>query len=791
MFLNYLKISVRNIRRHPLHSIINILGLAIGMTCTIMIMLWVQDELSYDKFHENADNLYRVVEDQKYSSQRMQVAVTPHPLAASLKKDYPEIINATRYFWSGLRNVVYEDKKIDAFIGKTVDPSFLTMFTSPFVKGDPDTALADPFSIILTKSMAERYFKTEEILGKILRVDDRHDLKITGLIEDIPDNSHLQFDYIISFETLSQMTGQPFPEWGTNEVFTYIQLQKNSDYRVLDKKITGYIKSKLQGSVVDLYLQPITEIHLTTGFVADIGGHGSIYNVYLFLIIAIFILVISCINYISLTTARYSIRAKEVGIRKVSGANRSQLIVQFLCESLILSFISLGISICMIELLLPSFNTLANKELSMEFFSNYSILALLLAMGVFTGVFSGIYPAFLLSFFKPVSVLKGNLNKGSKGSVFRKSMVLIQWTMAIILIIGTWVVYDQFRYLKNKDLGFNRDQLIYVGMDEYLKPKYDSVKNEFLKNPDVLYVTSCMNLPINIVTSSSGMTWEGKKDDETFIFHYNSIHFDFIEAFEMEMAEGRPFSSEFSTDALNGSNASFIFNETAIKKMELKDPIGKQVNFHGTEGPIVGILKDFNFKPLTTEIEPIVLGIVPDYNNILIAKISPENMQGTIESLKNKLREIIPDQKYEFSFLNENFNNLYPAEEMISKIFQYFTVLAIFIASLGLFALVGFMAEERTKEIGIRKSLGASAPGIVLLMTKNYLKLVIVANIIAWPVAYYFLSGWLNNYAYRININWIPFILTGVLVLVISQLTVSFHTIKAAMENPVKALRYE
>ena len=790
MFTNYVKVAFRNILKHPLHSTINILGLAIGMTCTIMIMLWVQDELSYDKFHENADTLYRVVEDQTYSNQRMQVAVTPHPLAAALKKDYPEIIDATRYNWARLSNVVYGDKKFDEPGGATADPAFLKMFTFSFLKGEPDTALSDPFSIVITRSMAEKYFENEEILGKILKVNDRHDLKVTAVIEDIPDNSHIHFDYIISFETLSQMTGQTFPEWGTNTLYTYIQLQKNTDSRLLDNKITGYIKSKIQGASSDIYLQPITDIHFNTKFVADIGGISSIYNVYLFFIISIFILVISCINYICLTTARYSIRAKEVGIRKVSGANRPQLIVQFLCESLIISFISLAISICLIELFLPSFNSLSNKELSMEFFNNISILSLMLIMGIFTGVFSGIYPAFLLSFFKPVNVLKGKLSRGSKGTLFRKSMVLIQWIMAIILIIGTWVVYDQFRYLKNKDLGFNRDQLIYVGMDEFLKPKYDSIKSEFLKDPNVLYVTSCMQLPINIVSSSSGMTWEGKEGDGSFLFHYNTIDYDFIEAFDMKIVKGRAFSKEHS-DALNGTNLGFILNETAIKKMDIDEPIGKWVSVFGMKGTIVGVLKDFNFKPLTTEIEPMALGVVPMYNNVLVAKISPDNMQGTIDSIKNKLKEFIPNRKYEFRFLNEDFDNLYNSEKMISKIFQYFTVLGIFIAALGLFALIGFMAEERTKEIGIRKSLGASAPGIALLMTKSYLKLIIIANIIAWPVAYYFLSDWLNGYAYRISINWIPFLITALLVLVISQITVSFHAIKAAMANPVKALRYE
>ncbi|MGD9158246.1 MAG: ABC transporter permease [Desulfobacteraceae bacterium] len=793
MLKNYFTIAVNNLLKNKLYSAINIIGLAIGMACTIMIMLWIQDELSYDKFHENADNLYRVIEYQTYSDRRMQVEVTPHPLAAALKNDYPEVIESTRFNKLKFKNIAYNEKRFKGSDGAVADPSLFKMFTFPFLKGDPGTALSEPNSIVISGNFADRYFGTEEALGKVLNVNNKYGLKVTGIFKNVPNNSHIHFDYVISFDTLSGMRDRavPYNNWGNNSIYTYILLRENTDAGPFGKKIEGYIKTKFSESTADIYLQALTDIHLHSGSKSKYDGYGSIYNVYMFFVISVFILLISCINYICLTTARYSMRAKEVGIRKVSGAKRPQLIVQFLCESLFITLIALILSLGLLEMFLPVFNSLSGKELNIGYFNNLPFVGIILGVAVFTGVFSGFYPAFVLSLFKPGDVLKGKFSTNRKDILFRKGMVLMQWCLSIILIIGTWIAYSQFMYLNNKNLGFDREQIVYLNMDEDLKQKYDSIKKEFLNDPGVMFVTSCMDLPNNLGNSTYDIDWEGKTDNSTFLFYNSSIDFDFIETFNLEIVEGRSFSLQYSSDSFSGSSPNFIVNETAVKIMGLTDPVGKWFSIFGIKGKIVGVLKDFHHNDLNYRIGPTILSIVPDINDTLVVKVSPDNMLETISSLKKKLNLFVPDNIYEFRFYNEDFNSLYNPEKIVSKILRSFTFLGIFLASLGLIALVGFMIEKRTREIGIRKTLGASAARITLLMSAGYMKMVVMANIIAWPVAWFFLTNWLENYAYRINMRWTPFIGAGLLVLVISQLIVCCHSIKAARTRPVKSLRYE
>jgi putative ABC transport system permease protein len=783
MLKHYLKIAIRNLSRQKVFSTINIIGLAIGLACGIMLSLWIFDELSFDKFHENGNNIYRVLENQSYSSQNMQVAVTPAPMAEAMKDDFPEIVSITRYNSGYAQTIEVGEKKFEETNGAFADADFFEMFSFPIIEGSQNP-LADKNSIVLTETTAAKLFGDKEAVGNTVSLYGL-DLQVTAVMRDVPRNSHLSFGYILPFQIMVDRNPD-LDNWGSNSIYTYVQLIDGTSCEEMTEKVKMYLKERSEGSSSELYLQPVTKTYLhSVGLVADYGGMGDFRYIILFSIIAVFIIIISSVNFISLSTARYTKRAKEVGLRKVVGSQRSQLIWQFLGESMLLLLISLGVALVLVEFCLPAFNNISAKQLSLLYLLNPEILAGLVAFVIILGFLTGIYPAFMLSSFKPVTALKGSQITNSKGIVFRKVMVVTQWTLSIILIISTLMISKQLQFMKNKKMGFDKEQIVYTNIRGM--GKIDAIKEELLKHPGVENVSAARTLPNRIMSSASGSAWEGKNDEETFLVHYNIVDYDFIETFKIEIAEGRSFSAEFSDE----ENFGVLLNEEAIKQMGLEDPIGKEYSFWGNDGEIVGVMKDFHFKSLHNPIEPMLFIVFKDYVDILVVRIDANETENTVAFLEETMAKFDPENNHEFRFFDERYNAMYHSEQQMEIILKIFTGLAIFIACLGLFGLSTFLTQQRTKEIGIRKVLGANVPNIVIILSKEFTKWVIIANLIACPAAYFILNSLLQNFAYRVNIGYQVFGVTFVLSVLIAIGTVSFQTIKAANSNPVKALKYE
>jgi len=758
MIRNYIKIALRNLSRHKGYSLINIAGLAIGMACCILILLWVQDELSFDRFHENADSIYRVIQDIKFSDHSTTWAITQGPLGPSLKEDFPEIVNFTRVTGRRFR-LAYQDNSFDEVLGMA-DGSIFEMFTFPLIEGDPQTALSDPHSIVLTEEMARKYFGDEHPIGKVLKADDEYDFLVTGILEEFPLNSHFRYDFLIE--------GIPYQE--------------------VVQKISGYLYEKPTiEKDAKLNLQPLGRIHLHSNYEFD-RPHGDITYVTIFSLIAFFILLIACINFMNLTTARSANRAREVGMRKVAGAYRRDLVRQFFGESILLAFIALIFAVGIVYLLLSVFNELAAKELSFEISGNIQTLSVLAGVALITGIIAGSYPALFLSAFQPADVLKGTLFSSNRGATFRKVLVVLQFSLTILLIVCTTIVYNQMNFMRNRKLGYDKEYLVYAVLRGDMRQQFDVVKEELLKNPNILAVTSSGTLPTYGYNFSNSLwRWEGQDPDEEILMRASFIDYNYFETLGLEIIEGRSYSKQFSTDPTEA----LIVNEEAVKVMGMESPLGKQLGIGDNQAKIIGVVKNYHFRSLKQEIEPLILILNPSNCWALFARLSSEDVSKTIGYMEKVWGEFASGYPFNYRFMDEAIDNLYRAEQQIGTLFRYFTILAIFISCLGLFGLASFMAEQRTKEIGIRKVLGASVSKILLLLSKEYAKWVLFANIIAWPFAYYTMNKWLQGYAYRINIAVWSFVFAAVLALAIALFTVSYQAIRAATANPADALRYE
>lgn len=782
MIKNYLKITFRNIIKHKGYSFINIFGLAIGMAVSILILLWVQDELSFDRFHKNIENIHLVGLRQDHATGRIRVPMSPAPLALALKKEFPEIVDATRRQRCGNVQLKYGEKGFVESRGCYIDPSFLEMFTFPLIKGDAKSVLADPHSIVLTEETKKKYFGDKGAIGKIITFQTKYTLMVTGIMENVPDNSSLDFDFIIPFEFIKEL-GADLQSWGENNYFTYVQLQQGVPYQKMSKKISGRIKKTDPQASSNLFLHPFKRMHLHS--LSGMGG--NIRYVYIFTLVAIFILFIACINFMNLSTSRSVKRGKEVSLRKVVGANRKQLVIQFFGESILFSIIALFLALVLVELFLPVFNNFCNKNLTAILHGNPLILTSLLGITLFTGIISGSYPALFLSSFKPAQVLKSTLKLGKGSSLFRKALVVTQFVFSIILIICTVVVYNQLDYLQNKNLGVNKENVLYLPLQGNIRTRYETVKNELLKNTDILSVTTSSHIPTRISSNTTAWDWEGKNPDEKVLMGITFFGYDYIKTFKMEMAQGRFYSKEFVGD----SSLAAVVNERAVKVMGIESPVGKRLSMGSYQFKIVGVLKDFHFKSLREGIEPIVSVLAPTEQHFLFIRINSKNVSGAINYIKKIYKKIEPGYPAILTFLDEAFDRLYRSENRMGQLFKYFAFLAVFISCLGLFGLASFMGEQRTKEIGVRKVLGAKVSGIVLLFSREFTKWVLLANIIAWPAAYFAMNQWLDNFAYRSAIGVEVFILSAFLSLTIAFLTVSYQSIKAAVASPVKALKYE
>ncbi|UCC38545.1 MAG: ABC transporter permease [Candidatus Aminicenantes bacterium] len=785
MIKNYLKIALRNIKRHKGYSFINITGLAIGMACCLIITIWVLDELSYDKFHENAASLYRVEENQHYSGRVYHVTVTPYPLAPALKEEIPEIIDATRVVWAGGLLFRYEEKAFYEYDIRAVDPSFVQMFSFPLLRGDKKTALESPYSLVLSEEIAEKYFGEENPIGKVISINNQHDFTVTGLMKNVRHNSTLQFDILIPYEFLEKI-GRTNDRFGSNSISTFVQLSENASVEQVNKKIFGFIRTRVPESVTDLVLMPFTRIHLHAYFGWEKSG-DAIQYVYIFSLIAFFVLLIACINFMNLSTARSANRAKEVGMRKVVGALRHHIVRQFYGESVLFAFIALIFAVIIVTLLLPAFSNLAAKDLSWNVAGIGFILIGLLAATILTGLIAGSYPALFLSSFQPVKVLKGSLKSGAASSMFRKILVVIQFSLSILLIIGTTVVSKQMNYMKNRKLGWDKEHLIYVPLRANIRNSSQVLKTELVKNPGVLSITASSQLPSHIGSNSGGADWDGKDPEQIVLIGMNAVDYDFIKTLKIDIAEGRGFSKEYASDLTN----SFIVNEEVAKIMGKESVIGERFDFAGKKGTIVGVTKNFHYQPIREKIEPLALFMNPDYLNVMLIRVPPDGITATLKSIENTWNRVIPNYPIEYRFLDERLDRMYRAEERIGTLLKYFAILAVFIACLGLFGLASFTAEQRTKEVGIRKVLGASVSQIAVLLCKEFFVLVLLANAIAWPAAYFLMRNWLQNYAYRTGLELIIFLAAMSAALAVAIISVSFQAIRAARTNPVDSLRYE
>lgn len=808
MFKTNLIIALRNLLKHKFYSFLNITGLAIGIATCLLIFLFVRDELNYDRYNENADRIYRIIADFKLGGNELLTPDLGAPTGPAFLNDFPEVENYVRIQTTGGWFVQYGDKSFKETEVLRADSTLFDIFTLPLLSGNPKTALNKPHTLVISEKAAAKYFGKEDPLGKILHLDNRTDYTVTGVFKDIPSNSHFRAEMFLS---LNFRPGNSSDYWlGNMNNITYILLQKDYDYKKLEAKFPAMIEKYIgpeivlftgktldeflkEGNRTGYYLQPLTDIHLYSNLNNDIGVNGDIKYVLIFSAVAIFILFIACINFMNLSTARSAGRAKEVGVKKVLGSGRQELVRQFLTESMVMSILATVLALVIIPLSLPFFNNLSGKELSFGSLFDYEFLAGIILITLFIGLLAGSYPALFISSFNPASILKGKLLSGARHGTLRSSMVIFQFAASIIMITATIVVSGQLNYIQNKKLGFNKEQTLIVHDTFILGDKAQSFKNEVVAHPDILSGSVTNALPVNSPGYNNGTFRDGRPNDEKLAAISSwSVDYDYLPTLGLELIAGRNFSKEFGSDS-----TAVVINEATARHFEWDEPIGKVLSqFTSNDGQritnyrVIGVVKNFHFESLKNSIAPVILFLRPG-NSRTAFRFQTKQTSAVIDFVKSKWEEFVPGQAFEYSFMDDDYNKMYEAEQKIGEIFSVFAFLAIFIGCLGLFGLAAFTAEQKTKEIGIRKVLGASVPGIVFLLSKEFIKLIMIAFIISVPVAYYYMNRWLQDFHYRIDLSAWMFIYAGLTALVIAMLTVSYHAIKIAVTNPSKSLRYE
>jgi len=793
VFKNYLKIACRNIIKHKAFSAINVTGLALGMACCLLILFWVQDELSYDTFHQNSGRIFRIVSDWPKNNWDGMPG-TPSPLAPAVQEQLPEVESAARFSWHNRKVFRYKEKAFYEDLGIIVDPSFFKIFSFPLLKGDWETAFTGPADIVITETMAAKYFGDEEPMGKVFEVEGRSCV-VRGVLKAVPRNSTFQFDFASSFQFIDKLS-EFSTHWGAFNFCTFLLLREGVDASSLGQKITdiGFKNESPQvKDGVHFRTQPMKEVHLdATPYQIAMLDVGDAKYVYLFSAIAFFVLLIACINFMNLSTARSGLRAKEVGLRKTIGAMRGEIIRQFFGESFLLVSAAALISLVLVTLLIPAFNSLSGKSLSFDLLRP-AYLAGLAAIILVTGLLAGFYPALVLSAFRPGKVLKADFHSGKKGGAFRKILVVFQFSLSIILLVSTVVIVQQFRYMRNAKLGFDKDNVVQIPVKENIGKDYEAVKARLLQNPAVLAVTGQGYSFAETTNRSSGnFDWEGRDSDHNIDMIYTGVEFGFFEAMKMTIIEGRAFSKDYSSDA----REAFILNEQAIRKMGIKEPVGKWLSVsRDWKGTIIGVAKDAQFRSFRHNVEPCIFYITnlaaATDEGLVLVKIEGSRTREALAHIQRVWSEFNTVSPFEFRFLDETYDRLYRDERRMSRVFTVFSGLAVFIACLGLLGLASFTAERRTKEIGIRKVLGASAGGIVIMISSQLTRWVLAANIIAWPVAYLAMNKLLQVYAYRVSLNWPLFALPSLAAFFLACLTVGFQSLRTARANPANALRYE
>lgn len=794
MLKNLIIIALRNIRKDKTYSAINILGLTVGITCSVFLLMYILDELSYDRYHKDADNIYRVISNIKEPDNAFTWAVAQIPLAEELRDNYPEVKNAVRFF--GLGRTLYKNGEKTFYEEKffLADSTVFDMFDYEFLYGDINTALDKPNSIVLTQKMAKKYFDKDDAVGMSLQNQAGDTYNVTGVIEDVPLNSHFIFDALISRSTMPGYQGS----WGNFGVFTYVQLPVNYDLAKMDTSLLKVIKEKVDpifaefGITIRYELQRITDIHLHSRIQDEAEEGGDISYIYVFGAVAGFMLIIACINYMNLATARSAGRAKEVGIRKVMGSQRIQIMTQFITESVLLALIALVVSLILIYGMLPLFNQLSNKELPFSYVTQAPVMLSLFGIVIFVGVVGGSYPAFYLSGFSPVNVLKGKGSTKGGNAIFRKFLVVVQFSISIFMLISTLIVFDQLQFMRDKDLGFSKERLLHIELSgDELFEKSSVIVERLRQTPGIAMASTTGAAPgqgigKNLMKVEDN---EGKMTDRGVDLF--TADYDFVNTMGMTVVQGRNFSRDVSSD----TTFAILVNESMVKRMGWDNPIGKKFAFGGGPNPnkeVVGVVKDYHQNSLYDEIEPLIIILRAKNRNILL-KTSEGDVRQSIANIEKTWNEVNPTYPMEYTFLDQDFNSQYKSDEKRSQIFTAFSILTITIACLGLLGLAAFTTEQRYKEIGVRKVIGASVKGLVVLMSREFFVLVGIGMVLAFPAAWYFTDTWLQNFAYRIQLTgeWVTFIVSALLAFAITLITVGFHVVRAASANPVNALRDE
>ena len=800
MFKNYFIIALRNIGKSKVFSFINIAGLAAGIASCILIFLYVANDLSFDKFHGSYENIYRI--NQRFTREdvtKEPFSITPQGFGIAMVNEYPGV-KSVRMSPAGMYEPVisYNNVPVTSSDFIFADDTFFSFFNFPLLSGNPETALTDPSSIVITKSIAEKIFGNEDPLGKIVRMDNKYDLKVTGVAEDVPGNSSIRFKYVAAMNLLADMWGASSIEQFNNNFdgsnfYTFVSLPDACTPQQLEANLPAFIDKYRRADshkFVTLFLQPLKDIHFETGLRFDFPSTTKIYYDYLLSAIALFILIIACINFINITTALAAARLKEIGLRKVLGANRLRIVWQFVTENFFITFIAIALAAVMAQLVLPYFNNLVSKDLSLNPLTIGGVLTAFIALWFLVVFITSAYPAVYMSSFQPVSILKGTMRTGRKGRTLRRSLIVFQFVVAVFLITMTVIVTQQYNYMKNSKLGFNKEQVLFIPSNQEISANYEAFKNSLLQNPGIKVVARANWIPGN-PHDVEGYTWTGETGPVRDGFYTLVVDEDYAPALELEFAAGRNFSKETPSDLKDG----FIVNEAAVRRMGWTNEaaVGQSLRL-GTQNDrtIVGVLKDFNFKSLHEKIEPVVMLLGSQYMfQKIVIKTGSADINKTLNAIGQQWKTFSPDFPYDYHFVDRDFEELYMSEQKLSAVITLFSILSILIVCLGLLGLVSHSTRERTKEIGVRKVLGSSVSSVVFMLIKEYTGIILIANLIAWPLAFYVINEWLQNFAYKTEINWWVFLLSGGLAFIIAFAAVAYHSIKAARANPVESLKYE
>jgi putative ABC transport system permease protein len=807
MFKNYLKIAFRNLWKNKGFSAINIFGLASGLAICLLILFYVNNKLGYDRYNTKANRIYRIDGDLQFGGNHFVLAQVPDPMGAALKQDFPQVEQYVRFRGHGGIMVKKGNQNIEEDKVIYTDSTLFSVFTLPMIQGDPATALTQPNSVVITESTAQKYFNSTDVVGKTLTIGDTGNYKITGVIKDVPKQSHFHYDFFISM--YGQLSPYEMNQWTSNNFNTYIVLKKGADPEALSSQLNGFVMKYVapvfqsmnitpeqfakQGNYLHYTLTPLEKIHLYSNKSGELEANGNIQYVYIFSLIAFFILLIACVNFMNLSTARSANRAKEVGVRKVLGSMRKNLVTQFLSESILISFISLVVALVIAALLLPYFNQLSGKDMTLDLFLRPWLLPAAVLLMMVVGLIAGSYPAFYLSSFKPVQVLKGKLAKGFKSSWLRSGLVVFQFCISIILVIGTLVIYQQLNYIRNKDIGFDRSHVLIIKNTDVLGKQAKVFADEVKKLNGVENATMSGYLPTAGWRSDSPLFPDVNADVKSAVStQIWKVDENYIPTLGMKMVKGRNFSTDFPTDS-----SAIIINEAAAKLFGFTDPLNKALYYMNdfpkkdlTKYHIIGVVKNFNFNTLREEVTPLCF-LYQSQNGSVAFRIHSANIPNLVSMIQDKFKSLAPEQPFSYSFMDDDFNKIYSNEQRMGGISITFSVLAILIACLGLLGLITFAAEQRAKEIGVRKVLGANAGDIVSMLSKDFLKLVLVASLIAIPIAWLAMNKWLQGFAYRINISWWILAIAALLAVLIALATIFYQAIKAAVANPVDSLRSE